>query len=38
MAKNFRTVINPGNGANIFRVQNADSAARTAQIVFRVSW
>jgi hypothetical protein len=38
MAKNFPVSLNPGNGANIFRITSTQSAARTAQLVFRVSW
>jgi len=36
-AKNFPTQINPGSG-DIFRITSTISGARTAQIVFRVSW
>ena len=36
-AKNFPTQINPGGG-DIFRITNTISPARTAQLVFRVSW
>ena len=38
MAKNFPVSLNPGSGANIFRIQSTQSGARTAQLVFRVSW
>jgi hypothetical protein len=38
MAKNFPVALNPGSGANIFRITSTQSNARTAQIVFRVSW
>jgi hypothetical protein len=38
MAKNFPNVVNPGSGANIFRITTTQSGARTAQLVFRVSW
>jgi len=37
MAKNFPTQLNPGTG-DIFRITSTQSAARTAQLVFRVSW
>jgi hypothetical protein len=36
-AKNFPTSLNPGGG-DIFRITGTNSGARTAQIVFRVSW
>ena len=38
MAKNFPNAVNPGPGANLFRITSTQSAARTAQLVFRVSW
>ena len=38
MAKNFPVALNPGSGANIFRITSTQSGARTAQLVFRVSW
>jgi len=38
MAKNFPNTLNPGSGANIFRMTSTQSAARTAQLVFRVTW
>jgi hypothetical protein len=37
MAKNFPTQLNPGTG-DIFRITSTQSGARTAQLVFRVSW
>ena len=36
-AKNFPVSLNPGSG-DIFRITGTQSGARTAQIVFRVSW
>jgi hypothetical protein len=38
MAKNFPNNVSPGSGANTFRITSTQSPARTAQIVFRVSW
>ena len=38
MAKNFPVSLNPGSGGNVFRIQTTQSNARTAQMVFRVSW
>jgi hypothetical protein len=37
-ALNFPNQINPGSGANIFRITSTQSNARTAQLSFRVSW
>ena len=37
MAKNFPVQLNPGTG-DIFRITSTQSGARTAQLVFRVSW
>jgi hypothetical protein len=37
MAKNFPAQLNPGTG-DIFRITGTQSGARTAQLVFRVSW
>ena len=37
-ALNFPTTINPGTSANAFRMTSTQSAARTAQLVWRVSW
>jgi len=36
-AKNFPIALNPGAG-DIFRITTTQSGARTAQVVFRVSW
>ena len=36
-AKNFPVSLNPGGG-DIFRITTTTSGARTAQVVFRVSW
>ena len=36
-AKNFPVALNPGGG-DIFRITTTQSGARTAQLVFRVSW
>ncbi|HLB24570.1 MAG TPA: hypothetical protein VJP07_10785, partial [Dehalococcoidia bacterium] len=38
MAKNFPVSLSPSNSANVFRITSTQSGARTAQIVFRVSW
>jgi len=37
-ALNFPNTINPGTGANTFRMQTTQSGARTAQLVWRVTW
>ncbi len=37
-AINFPNVINPSTSANAFRITSTQSAARTAQLVWRVSW
>ena len=37
-AMNFPNQINPGSGGDTFRITNTQSGARTAQIVWRVSW
>ena len=37
-AKDFPNTLNPGSGANIFRITSTQSAARTAQIQLRVTW
>ena len=37
-AINFPNTINPGTSANTFRMTNTQSGARTAQVVWRVSW
>ena len=37
-ALNFPTTINPSTSANAFRMTSTQSAARTAQLVWRVSW
>jgi hypothetical protein len=38
MAKNFPASVTPGSGGNTFRITTTQSNARTAQLVFRVSW
>ena len=38
MAKNFPVSLNPSNSANVFRITSTQSAARTAQLVWRVLW
>jgi hypothetical protein len=38
MAKNFPVSLTPGSGGNTFRITTTQSNARTAQLVFRVSW
>jgi hypothetical protein len=37
-ALNFPNTINPGTSANTFRIQSTQSGARTAQLVWRVTW
>jgi len=37
-SSNFTRQLNPGNGANIFRITGQQSGARIGQIVWRVSW
>jgi hypothetical protein len=37
-ALNFPNTINRGTSANTFRMTSTQSAARTAQLVWRVSW
>jgi hypothetical protein len=37
-ALNFPNQVSPGSGANTFRITSTQSAARTAQLVWRVSW
>jgi len=37
-ALNFPNVINPGTSGDIFRMTSTQSGARTAQVVWRVSW
>jgi hypothetical protein len=37
-ATNFENELNPGSGANIFRIQGADSGARSGQLVLRLNW
>jgi hypothetical protein len=38
LAKNFTHSVGPGTGSNTFRTTSTQSPARTAQIVWRVSW
>jgi hypothetical protein len=38
MAKNFPNVINPSDDDDTFRITSTQSAARTAQLVWRVTW
>jgi hypothetical protein len=38
MAKNFPSGVSPGTGANTFRITSTQSNARTAQVVWRVTW
>jgi hypothetical protein len=38
MAKNFPVSLGPSNSANVFRITSTQSAARTAQLVWRVLW
>jgi hypothetical protein len=38
MAKNFPNVINPGTSSDTFRITSSQSGARTAQLVWRVTW
>ena len=38
MAKNFPNTINPSTSSNAFRITSTQSAARTAQVVWRVTW
>ena len=37
-ALNFPNVINPSTSANAFRLTSTQSPARTAQLVWRVTW
>ena len=37
-AINFPNVINPGTGGGTFQITSSQSGARTAQLVWRVSW
>jgi hypothetical protein len=37
-ALNFPNTINPGTSANTFRMTSTQSGARTAQLVWRVTW
>jgi hypothetical protein len=37
-ALNFPNTINPGSSANTFRITSTQSPARTAQLVWRVTW
>jgi hypothetical protein len=37
-AINFPNVINPGTGGDTFQITSTQSGARTAQVVWRVSW
>jgi hypothetical protein len=37
-AVNFSQSMNPGTGANTFRITGADSGARIGQLVWRVTW
>src|SRR5262249_17737900 len=38
LALNFPNTINPGTSANTFRITSTQSPARTAQLVWRVTW
>ena len=38
MAKNFPNNVSPGSGGDTFRITSTQSPARTAQVVWRVSW
>jgi hypothetical protein len=38
MAKNFPNVINPSTSSDAFRITTTQSGARTAQLVWRVTW
>jgi hypothetical protein len=35
---NFPNVVTPGSGAGTYQITSTQSAARTAQLVWRVSW
>jgi hypothetical protein len=37
-AVNFTGAMNPGTGANVFRITGASSGARLGQLVWRVTW
>jgi hypothetical protein len=37
-ALNFPNVINPSTSGNAFRITSTQSGARTAQLVWRVTW
>jgi hypothetical protein len=38
MAKNFPSSVSPGTSSNTFRITSTQSTARTAQVVWRVTW
>jgi hypothetical protein len=37
-ATNFRNSFSPSGSSNVFRITNQDSAARTGQLVWRITW